>query len=94
MLEMLVLTFCLYDVECNQLTKAYLSHNVQVKRDAKQVGKYMYRNEPEAALFAVLAYGSLGAKKFRVPVTKNATIEWKFKDDEPNIVTLNYRYDF
>lgn len=94
MLEMLVLSFCLYDFECNNLTKAYLAHNKELKQNAKTFGKYVMRTEPEAALFTVITYSSLGAEKLRLRVAPGTTLEWKFKKEEIKVVTLNWRYDF
>lgn len=91
---MLVLTFCIYDYQCNNLTKAYLSHNQSIKQNAKQYGKYVLRTNPETALLVVIGYSSLASEKFRFKVHKNVLLEWKFKQEEQKTVSLSYRYDF
>lgn len=94
MLEMFVLILCIKEVECNQLQKAYLAHNKQIKMDAKKWGKKMQRTEPEAALFTVVAYTGMINQKVRLRLPYNVNMEYRFPYGEVNTVNLNWRYDF
>lgn len=95
MLEMLVLFMCAKEVECTQMSKAYLAHNQQLRQSlklgSKKATKLMGK---EAALATAISYGSLVQKKLKVRLPYSIVAEWKFKDREPKEVSLGWRYDF
>ena len=95
MLEVLVISFCLYDFECNSLTKAYLEHNKHIKQNVKIGGKKAAKIVgKEVAVTTAIAYGALGRHKLRARLPYRFVAEWNFEPNTEKNVTLNWRYDF
>ena len=95
MLEMFILTLCIQGYECNALTKAYLSHNKEVKIGLRSAGKRTEKVIGKEATFVTLvAYTAVGSKKLRLRLPYNTVAEWNFKQDEQKQVNLAWRYDF
>lgn len=92
---MLIISFCFAEVECNNLTKAYMSHNVQLKQNIKTGSKKAVKlTSKEFAFTTAVAYTAIGRHRLRARLPYRFIAEWKFEPETDKTVTLNWRYDF
>lgn len=95
MVEFFVLSMCLYELECNMNTKAYLAYRQDVRQGIKIAGKKAEKEAgKEVAILAAVSYTSLYRQKIRAKLPYNLVLEWNFKDRQEKRVDVSWRYDF
>lgn len=93
MIELLILSMCIGEMQCPTLTKAYLEYNDSVKKNIKFQGKRLERQMGKEIFVATgIAYSGLARNKIKARLMYKIVLEYDYSSDER--LQLSWRKDF